>query len=174
MDSIIHSKMKFFYIFGILSSTLFLLLFISCKENQNTSLAINDGKSSTMILMPNKGGIPKEQVEVIINRCSHIDFNFTELSFSMNQSEKNAIIADMSYISPESVDAIPKTCRPMARKVYYGHGKVLLEADIYFNQECLYFVFIKDEKPIYANRMNQTGVTFYTNVLNQALGMQNN
>jgi hypothetical protein len=173
MDFNIPTIMKHLYKFGLLCLTLFLLLFNSCKKEPKTATANNNKPSATMLVMPNKGGIPKEQVEVIINRCSHIDFNFTDLSFSMNQSEKNAVIADMSYISPESVDAIPNTCRPMARKVYYGHGKVLLEADIYFSQECLYFVFIKDEKPMYANRINQTGVTFYTNVLNQALGMQN-
>ena len=106
----------------------------------------------------------------IATSTTPIGWNWTKVFTIL---EKNAVIADMSYISPESVDAIPNTCRPMARKVYYGHGKVLLQADIYFSQECLYFVFIKDEKPMYANRINQTGVTFYTNVLNQALGMQN-
>ena len=162
------------YIFGV-----FLLIGLnSCDQSPSKAQSVaaehtpppSTSSSNSNITMRSSEGIPQEDVVKIATECTHIDFTFHELPISMNQSEKSAIIGDLSYISPETVSEIPGDCKPLARKVYWGPKGVIIEADIYFSQDCLYFVFIRNEERLFANRMNQNGITFYSGVLSQVQG----
>lgn len=136
---------------------------------ENTPPISTTSANSNMVMLSGEG-IPQEDVVKIATECTHIDFTFNELPISMNQSEKSAIIGDLSYISPETVAEISNDCKPLARKVYWGPKGVIIEADIYFSKDCLYFVFIRNEKRLFANKMNQNGITFYNGVLSQVQG----
>lgn len=113
-------------------------------------------------------GIPEEMIVELVTNGDHIDFMFNEMPLSMNQTENSAIRTDMTYISSTPIAGIPQQCSPMARKIYLGNGEILLEADLYFSQQCLFQVFIKDEKPLYGNLLTMEAVQFYGSLMDQA------
>lgn len=127
---------------------------------QNAPLHVPDGFSDQ--------GMPEETILELINNGDHIDFMFHELPLSMNQTENSAIRTDMLYVSSTPIAGIPQGCVPMARKIYLGKGEIILEADLYFSQQCLFQVFIKDEKPLFGNLLTMEAVQFYGSLMEQA------
>ncbi len=159
----------------ITASIAFCSLFFSCKSD-STSTAASSSTVATATAgstLPSAEGITKEVVDRIVNECTGIDVVFRDKPFSMNQHEKAAIINDLSFISPESLSEIPSGCTPIARKVYTTPQDVIIEADVYYAENCYLFVFIENEKPLFANKMNQKGAEFYQKLFMQVSQMQN-
>jgi hypothetical protein len=140
-----------------------------CQNTQRSTTSEAETKAQQPPKLPIKMqsdlGIQKEHLQMIIDECTQIDITFNDLPFTMNQSTQSAIISDLSYIDAKYYNEVSGNCRPMARKVYYGKDGVLLECDLYFSENCLYFVFIKDEIPLFANGINDVGINFYNGVL---------
>ncbi len=158
-------------VYARIATVLFSLLIIHTSCNQSpqkttevvTSTSIN--RSTSKLLSTT--GITKEDVNMIVDSCSHIDMLFNDFPVSMSQSDKNSIINDLTLISTDPLTDVPITCKPIGRKVYNGNGRVLLEADLYFSEGCLFLVFIRDEQALFGNLLNQKGVTFYNNLVSQ-------
>lgn len=148
----------------------------SCRNTENSAPVQTESKAEmrvkSALKMQSDLGIQKEHLQMIIDECTQIDITFNDMPFTMNQSTKSAIISDLSYIAPEHFEKIPGNCIPMARKVYYGKDGVLLECDLYFSDSCMYFVFIKDEIPLFANAINDVGINFYHDVLKKVGNMK--
>ena len=161
----------------LVSELLFFLFFISigshynCKE-KTPEVSHTTPQKTHSLQLPSDQGISADIVQRIIDECISIDVTFTDLGFTMNQHEKSAIINDLSFISSTPLAEIPKNCSPLGRKVYYSKEGVIIEADIYIVEACEILVFIRNEKPLFANILNQTGVDFYKSVLAQAKGVQ--
>lgn len=149
----------------LISATLMMSCMDQQSKNISTEQVITGNKTLQPIKMAADLGIQPEYLQLIIDECDQMDLTFNDRPITMNQREKSAIISDLSYISPTYYDEIPGSCSPMARKVYYGKDGVLMEADVYFSNECLYFVFIRDEKPLFANAINDVGIKFYNDLL---------
>lgn len=147
-----------------------LLLLQSCKSDSGQS-TINTSVVAKAKTFQSDLGIQKEHVQMIVDNCSHVDVIFSDLPISMSLNDKAAIMNDLSYISPDALSEVPLNCgKPIGRKVFNGNGEILIEADIYFSQECVFFVFIKDEELLFANRMNDKGVNFYNNIIAEVTG----
>lgn len=150
-----------------------ILSIIACKNPQDIPASVETPSiaQDAALHVPegfSDQGIPEETLLELINNGDHIDFIFHELPLSMNQTENSAIRTDMLYISSTAIAGIPQGCAPMARKIYLGKGEILLEADLYFSQQCLFQVFIKDEKPLYGNLLTMEAVQFYGSLMEQA------
>lgn len=85
----------------------------------------------------------------------------------MSQSDKQSVLNDLGSISTEAMTEIPSECQPTARKVYWGPEGIIIEADLYITDGCAFVVFIKDERKLYANQLNEKGKVFYGQVLQQ-------
>ncbi len=163
---------------SILRSVIFLAittLLFACKPKSNESQTSTAQKtiSAPVKVFQSASGIPQEEVENIVNNCSHIDVIFNDMPISMSMNDRDAILNDLSYVSPEPISEIPNNCaKPIGRKVFNGNGEIMLEADIYFSQECVFFAFIKDEKLLFGNKMNQKGINFYNNIIKQVTGQE--
>ncbi len=150
-----------------------LLSVIACKNPQDIPASVETpsiAQDAPLTVPANFSdqGIPQEMISELLSNGDHIDFMFNELPLSMNQTENSAIRTDMTYVSSTPIAGIPQGCAPMARKIYLGNGEILLESDLYFSQQCLFQVFIKNEKPLYGNLLTMEAVQFYGSLMEQA------
>ena len=114
-------------------------------------------------------GIPQELVMKVWNEVDMLDYIFHQLPFSMNQTEQASIRTNVSYIGKNAKPWIPKDCVPIARQFYQTNGDIWMEADVYFTEQCQFYVFYIDGKPAYANEMSTAGSDFFKTMINQAL-----
>lgn len=130
----------------------------STNENANavntppTAPAISPGE----FLYP---PIVTEDMQVLVEKTTLIDFIFYNHDFSMNLDNKAGIMNALRQIG-EGAAPIRKECKATGRVIYQGDGDILMEADFYFQDPCFYFIFIEDDKPVKANIMTQEGMTF--------------
>lgn len=165
--------MKVLYFLFLIS-----LLSLSCKsdkKNQTTTAQAKQTKTTTTTpsaAVASKPGypiLPKEWVMKIWNEGEMIDYLFHNLPFSMSQDEQASIQTNLTYLGEEPVDRIPNNCKPMARQFYQVGGDIVMEADIYYTQDCMFFVFLIDGKEQYSNQMNASGQQFFANIIQQAM-----
>lgn len=109
----------------------------------------------------------QEVFDQTLAKVSAVDYIFNNLPFSMNQSDPASIATNLSFISNERASAFKAKCQPLGREIFQAKGEIILEADIYFTPQCMAYVFIIDGKPAYANKISETGVNFYNNILTQ-------
>ena len=148
-------------------------LYIGCKPgtpNQSSTATEQQPKANGKM---SPSGITAEYVQLIVDSCSHVDMIFNDFPISISQTEQNAIIGDLTYLSPTILETIPVGCKPLGRKVYNGNGRVLIEADLYFTENCRFMVFIQNEKALFANQLNEKGINFYNNLLQQVQSQYN-
>lgn len=113
--------------------------------------------------------IPNDLLMNVWNNGEMIDYIFHEPSFSMNQNELNSIRANLTYVSGQGLSSIPAGCKPRARQFFQVGGDIVLEADIYLDQKCQFYVFFIDGKAAYGNHMTPEGAEFFGNMVKQAM-----
>ena len=154
---------------------IFVFLLISCK-NENAS-TIKDNKPlpaeplSTLV-RPEIPGVPQEIMIRLLKECTFIDYIFHDYTFSVSQAEDSDIDQNISFIDiNRPVGRLILGCKPMARKFFQIKGKIEYDVDVYLSDKCRYYVFVdKKSKPVYANYMTDSGIQFYTNIIQQATG----
>lgn len=150
--------LKYFYI-------AFVILFMfSCKSETPKATPVK-----TVQAEPVFDKLPASILQRMWNEAELLDYIFHDLPFSMSQSERPSIQANMTYIDKFAQPIIPEGCKPAARQFYQVNGIIELEADIYFSQGCYFYVFIVDGKPKYANKMAQDGINFFNTMISKAL-----
>lgn len=112
--------------------------------------------------------IPKETVLKLWNECTYIDYIFHDLPFSMSQDEKESIQANLNYISTDVQPYIPNDCKSIARQMFHIGGDIVLEADVYLSNTCQFYVFVENEKPVYANKMSPSALQFFSTMFSKA------
>ncbi|NUQ25145.1 MAG: hypothetical protein HUU34_14455 [Saprospiraceae bacterium] len=112
--------------------------------------------------------IPMAEIQELWNTCDYIDFIFYEFNFSMNQSEKLAIQSTIGHIAEET-PLLTTACKPIGHVFFQVEGKNVLDADLYLDDQCVCYVFYKNGKKVYANKLTQQGVDFYRNIFSQVM-----
>lgn len=112
-------------------------------------------------------GVPREVLEKLFNECTSIDYIFHTLPFSLSQDEVPSIQQNVTYIDyNKPLGTIPTQCKAFARKFYKIGAEIVYDVDVYFSEGCQFYVFVKDNKPVYANYMTADGVAFYNKIIN--------
>ncbi len=153
---------------------LFISSILSCKSDQKKE----GNSSSQQVEAANKmfGDLellPNDMVVKLFNECTYIDYIFYDLPFSISQDDKPSITSNLKLIGSKKMGGIPANCKPIGREFFHIGGTIALEAEIYFDGDCLGYVFFENKKPAYANKVSQEGMKFYTNIINQAKQFQN-
>jgi hypothetical protein len=91
----------------------------------------------------------------------------------MNQTEQASIRTNLTYFSSDPQAHIPTECKPMGRQFFGIQGNIVLEADIYYSDNCAFYVFFIDGKARYANKMSESGQAFFSNMIKQGLQARN-
>lgn len=148
-------------------------LFWSCGSGNNTSETDNTDSPTTQNEVASQApatatlpAFPKDSILVLFDQCDYIDFVFYNGNFSISQNEQASIRSSLGHISPEAAPMQPE-CKPMGRIFYQINGENRAQADFYFSQNCLYYIFMEDNKPKYANKMTEQGFNFFKNIFTQ-------
>jgi hypothetical protein len=112
-------------------------------------------------------GYPQERVKLLFDSCDYVDVIFFQESFSINQHTQKDIRGMLNYISQNTPKTLNPACQPIGRIFFQIDGRNEASANIFFQQECLYFLFLEDEKPVYANGFTESGVNFFNNIFAQ-------
>lgn len=107
-----------------------------------------------------------DKLEYLWNNSTYMDVVFYELPVSLNQSTPEQIRATIAHISEET-PVINPNCKSVGRIFFQVGGKNVEEAEIFFENGCTYYLWLKDGKPFAANKINQSGIDFYNNVYAQ-------
>ena len=142
-----------FFIFFLMIVSGFLTNW-SCKSKTE-----NAGTAKNQAEIP---GVPVEVIEKLLNECTFVDYIFHTLPFSLSQEEPPSIKQNILYIDyNKPLKNIPANCKPIARKFFKIGSEFAYDVDVYFSDGCYFYVFVKENKPLYANYMTQDGINFY-------------
>jgi len=134
---------------------------------------VSSGPKTEAMKFADLPSIPPASMNQLFNEGTYIDYIFYNLPFSISQDDKPSIHSNLGLISRERLGGIPQDCKPIGREFFHIGGTIAYEADIYFQDGCYGYVFLKDKKPVYANKVSEAGMKFYTNIINQASQFQN-
>lgn len=154
-----------------------ILVAAACKtdtKKQPTATSTPSPQTKTSTQTPLYPKLPNKYLQVMWEQGQMIDYLFHELPFSMNQNESESIKTNLTYIDEAPVMAIPTGCKPIARQFYQVGGDIIFEADVYFDEQCQFYVFFVDNKPMYANQMSKSGQQFFTSMIRQAMQARGN
>lgn len=148
------------------------MLILSCNSDQKKSAttAVTTENAASKFKLPS---FPQAEMERLFQEATFIDYIFYDLPFSISQDNQPSIHANLKLISSGVLDNLPKNCKPIGREFFQINGEIVHEADLYFSDSCYGYVFLKDEKPIYANKLTEAGMKFYTNIINQSNQIKN-
>lgn len=153
---------------------LLMLLFTQCntKEQPSSKIATQAVAKEAVATGPQIPSIPKEIMIKLYKECDYTDYIFHDLPFSMSQDEAGSIRANLNYISVQPLGQIPSGCKAMGRQFFHINGEIVYEANVYYNENCKFYVFVEGETPIYANMMSDEGITFFDSMIDQAMSAQ--
>lgn len=154
---------KYFKILALCGLVSFLL---SCQSGSQEAATETTKPKASVIedLKP----LPQNIKQNLLEKCDYIDYTFYNFDFSMSQSEPGAIQANLALLSEEVQPNIPAECKPIGRKYYHINGEIVMEAELYFGENCLFYIYKDDNTTLFGNKLSGQGVNFYNNVIQQA------
>ena len=148
-----------------------ILIIASCKSETKAPVPQATGPVNESGLEP----LPVDEIIFLFNEATYVDYIFHDLPFSLSQSDVKAVQANVGMISSGTPYNFKNNCKSMGREFFHVNGEIVWEAELYFDPEnkCSAYIFYKNKKPVYANAISDAGIKFYTNLLNQNLGLPN-
>jgi hypothetical protein len=158
----------------VLSFVLSFVMFFACQNPNTKNVDEVEQKEVVSQESPysNLGPLPFDQIKFMHTNCDQIDYIFNELPISMALSEKSAVQNNVTFISPDKMTGAALNCKPLGRQLFYSKGELYIEADLFFDDQCKFLVFLEDRKPKYANKLTQQGINFYNNIMQQVNNAQ--
>lgn len=133
----------------------------------------NDGDSSEIVEVPAGAeatvtensfpSIPFERLKYIFENATYMDATFYDMPISINQKELAQIQATIGGIGSQPMKSGP-SCKPIGHIWFQIDGKNIEEADIYFQDPCVGYVWYDQGKPAFSNAMTEGGAAFYLNI----------
>lgn len=131
------------------------------------SCGTDNGKGkNTAVGSPTLPSIDVTRLEYLFANATYMDATFYNIPVSINQSELPQIQQTIATVSTESM-TMQSNCKAVGHIWFQVNGKNIEEADIYFEPDCIGYVWYENGKPAYSNRMTQEGVNFYGNIFQQ-------
>ena len=107
-----------------------------------------------------------EEMKVIYEGADFIDIIFYNVDFSMSINNKTNIQKRVGFVSTK-VAQINPNWKAMGRIFFQKNGEMLAEADMYYDDQCRYFVFQKNGKAAYANDITPQGQAYFAKIFSQ-------
>lgn len=150
----------------LLIFSFYLTFLCHCGNNTSTSPDNNTSAAVTNTTAPATAtyqSIPVERLLHLWENATHMDVVFYELPVSLNQSSLESIRTTLAHIA-EEVPTISPNCKSIGR-IFFQVGQENVEsAEIYFQPGCTFYLWLENDKPAYANQMDENGVKFYNNI----------
>ncbi len=143
-----------------LLSLLLLVLLCTCapspkETDPTTSAAVTDAATYPSINL--------DRLVYLWENATYLDATFYNLPISINQSELAQIQQTIATVG-EDPATIAAGCSPVGHIWFQVNGKNIEEADIYFQPNCIAYVWYEEGKPAYSNVMTEGGINFYNNI----------
>ena len=161
-------KNRFLYIvliscIGLLSS--------SCGGDSNIDEKAEARKElwktkTTDVKVSSLPSITFEEMKVLYETADFIDIIFYNVEFSMSVNNKTNIQKMVGFVST-NVAQINPNCKAMGRIFFQKNGEMLAETDMYYDDQCRYFVFQKNGKAAYANEITPEGQAYFAKIFSQ-------
>lgn len=150
----------------ILPILILVVLIVACNKE---SADKNDQENNTTVQVEQSAlPIPPiETLEYLYENCSHIDYVFYDLPFSMSLDDVSSIRKTLAHISTSPAPE-KATCKPMGRIFFDVGVETKLDAEFYFSSGCVYFIFYEDGKKKYSSYMTPDAVKYMNNYISQA------
>lgn len=107
-----------------------------------------------------------EEMKVIYEGADFIDIIFYNVDFSMSINNKTNIQKMVGFVST-NVAQINPNCKAMGRIFFQKNGEMIAETDMYYDDQCRYFVFQKNGKAAYANEITPAGQAYFAKIFSQ-------
>jgi len=106
------------------------------------------------------------EMKAIYEECDFIDIIFYNVEFSMSVNNKSNIQKMVGFVSTDVAQVNP-ACKAMGRLFFQKNGELMVEADMYYDDQCQYFVFQKNGKNAYANDITPEGQAYFQRIFSQ-------
>lgn len=146
-----------------------ILLCIGCAENKKqptTATPPAAPPTPTQLVAMNYPSLPMDIVNLIGTQGDHIDVLFYNMPISMSRDGNADVQVMLSQISSQAPVSVAP-CQAIGRIFFQGKGETFIEADLFFGENCNYYLFYKDNKPAYANLLLPDGIKLYDNLTRQ-------
>ncbi len=146
-----------------------IFLFSSCGETEKKKGMAKDElweTKSNEVKVSTLPSITFEEMKEIYESCDFIDIIFYNVEFSMSVNNKTNIQKMVGFVST-NVATINPACKAMGRIFFQKDGALLVEADMYYDDQCRYFVFQKNGKNAYANDITPEGQAYFARIFSQ-------
>ncbi|MEO0733987.1 MAG: hypothetical protein AAFZ52_14210 [Bacteroidota bacterium] len=147
-------------IFRTLLSLLVLTCLLSCKEEKKAPTGPQAHPS-----------IDQERLLYLWDNATYMDATFYDLPISINQNNLDQIRSTIATVAAEPMP-LPEGAKPLGHIWFQINGKNIEEADIYFQEDAVGYVWYENGQPTYSNRMTEDGVRFYNNIIQSVPGQQ--
>lgn len=161
-------KNSLLYIIVIISIGFF---FSNCgekktKDKEGMSREEMWNTKTTDVKVASLPSITFEEMKVIYEGADFIDIIFYDVDFSMSVNSKTNIQKMVGFVST-NVAQLNQNCKATGRIFFQKNGELLAEADMYYNDQCRYFVFQKNGKAAYANDITPEGQAYFARIFSQ-------
>lgn len=118
--------------------------------------------------------ITMEEMQSLWNNTNQIDYIFYDLPISSSIDNSPSAQVHLRHVSDTPVNMTTKgrCTNGLGRAFYKSNGTDLLEAEIFFSEQCAFFIFYKKGKAVYGNLMTQEGVNFFNQMVSAAQNTQ--
>ncbi len=147
-----------------------LLVFFSCKGEKGGEQAVENQNVEKAVVANSQipPAIPSEILIDMYENCDYIDFIFPNLPFSISQEEKASIQQTLRHINNVQPSNFNPSCPYFAQQIFQENGEIVLDAKIFFQEGCTYYLFYEDGLAKYSASFTTEGVAFYNNILAEA------
>ncbi len=147
-----------------------LFLFSSCGGKKEEKKGMDKDKmwatKSNEVKVSTLPSITFEEMKAIYEDCDFIDIIFYNVEFSMSVNNKSNIQKMVGFVSTNAAQVNP-ACKAMGRIFFQKNGALMIEADMYYDDQCQYFVFQKNGKNAYANDITPEGQAYFARIFSQ-------
>ena len=111
--------------------------------------------------------IPIQILEKIYQDCQAIDLTFYTSPISASYDNPNAIRALVSWVASDVPDIDP-SCRPNGRLDFIVDGALYMDAELFLQDQCTYFIFRENGEAKYANKLTASGIKTFNDIVHAA------
>lgn len=143
-------------------------LFFGCKNDKSSTENVTTPEPAAAAQAQGVAKYPictSEMMQNLWQNSDGLDIIFYELPISMSQDNAESVRQSLSYIAAEQA-LVSDQCKAAGRVSFKVKGSITQEADIFLGPMCNYYIFYdKQNKPLYANKMNSQGVAFFNQLI---------
>jgi len=147
-----------------------LFLFSSCGGETEEKKGMDKDKlwatKSNEVKVSTLPSVTFEEMNALYEGCDFIDIIFYNVEFSMSVNNKSNIQKMVGFVSTDVAQVNP-VCKAMGRLFFQKNGELMMEADMYYDDQCQYFVFQKNGKNAYANYITTEGQAYFAKIFSQ-------